>query len=83
MPKPVGDLLDEIRAELVTVEDPYFRGVDNLPNLPGGCRITLLRSTAPNGLHVCYFDHGRGWIHYSFVRRMIDPQIIVEEVFWQ
>ncbi|MGW6569802.1 hypothetical protein [Streptomyces sp. NPDC054975] len=79
----VRDLLDDIRAELVTVEDPCFRGVDNLPDLPEGCRIVPLRSMVPNGLHVCYFGHGRGWIHYAFVRRTADPQIVVEEVFWQ
>ncbi|WUH57925.1 hypothetical protein OG432_23830 [Streptomyces sp. NBC_00442] len=83
LPRRVRDLLDDIRAELITVPDPYFRGVDNLPDLPDSCRIAPLRSTVPNGLHVCYFDHGRGWIHYTFVRRTADPQIIVEEVFWQ
>ncbi|MFB7170017.1 hypothetical protein ACFCYM_04180 [Streptomyces sp. NPDC056254] len=83
LPKPVRDLIDGIRAELVTTEDPYFRGLDNIPDLPPGCRIAPLRSTVPNGLYVCYFDHGRGWIHYTFTRRTADPQIIVEEVFWQ
>ncbi|MEU3404519.1 hypothetical protein ABZ766_11300 [Streptomyces sp. NPDC006670] len=83
LPQQVRDLIDAVRAELVTVKDPYFRGVDNLPDLPMGCRIAPLLSTVPNGLHVCHFDHGRGWLHYTFVRRTADPQIIIEEVFWQ
>ncbi|MGW7065087.1 hypothetical protein ACWGHM_42295 [Streptomyces sp. NPDC054904] len=83
LPPHVRDQIDAVRAELVTVKDPYFRGVDNLPDLPASCRIAPLLSTVPNGLHVCYFDHGRGWMHYLFVRRTTDPQIIVEEVFWQ
>jgi hypothetical protein len=29
------------------------------------------------------FDHGNGWVKYSFVRPTEDPQIVVEEVFWQ
>lgn len=41
------------------------------------------RSTDPKGRHVCLFDNGNGWLKYSFVRRTEDPQIVVEEVFWQ
>ncbi|MFD4262680.1 hypothetical protein ACFWR9_34955 [Streptomyces sp. NPDC058534] len=82
-PEHVRDLIDAIRAELVTVKDPYFRGIDNLPDLPEGCWVEPGRSTVPDGANVCYFDRGRGWLRYVFVRRSADPQITVEEVFWQ
>ncbi|MEV8544963.1 hypothetical protein [Streptomyces sp. NPDC051572] len=41
------------------------------------------RSTEPKGRHLCFFDRGNGWLKYTFVRRTEDPQIVVEEVFWQ
>lgn len=66
-----------------TVKDPYFRGIDNLPDLPEGCWVEPAHSTVPDGPHIAYFDHGRGWLRYVFIRRTTDPQIIVEEVFWQ
>ncbi|MFD4144432.1 hypothetical protein [Streptomyces sp. NPDC058572] len=83
LPPAVRALVDEVRAELVTVEDPYFRGIDNRPDLPEGCWAEPGRSTVPDGPHIAYFDHGRGWLRYVFVRRAADPQIIVEEIFWQ
>ncbi|MFC4505586.1 MULTISPECIES: hypothetical protein [Streptomyces] len=30
-----------------------------------------------------FFDEGQGWLKYTFVPRIEDPQIIVEQVFWQ
>jgi hypothetical protein len=40
-------------------------------------------SSDPHGARVFLFDSGHGWMIYTFVRRVEDPQIIVEEVFWQ
>ncbi|WP_234443143.1 hypothetical protein [Streptomyces cellulosae] len=71
------------RAELVTAKDPYFRGIDADAGLPEGMRLEPGRSTDPKGRHFCVFDNGNGWLKYSFVRRTEDPQIVVEEVFWQ
>ncbi|WP_317985737.1 hypothetical protein [Streptomyces sp. 5-10] len=41
------------------------------------------QSTRPGGQHVLYFDHGRGWLRYQFTRRTTDPQLVIEECFWQ
>ena len=30
----------------------------------------------------CRIDNGNGWLKYTFVRRTVDPQIVVEEIFW-
>ncbi|MFE0421271.1 hypothetical protein [Streptomyces sp. NPDC058953] len=40
-------------------------------------------SSRPRGAHVLYFDRGRGWLRFTFVGRVEDPQIVVEEIFWQ
>ncbi|MEW2117414.1 hypothetical protein AB0945_19925 [Streptomyces sp. NPDC005474] len=71
------------RAELVTAKDPYFRGIDADTELPEGMSVRPVRSTDPKGRHVCFFDNGYGWLKYSFVHRTEDPQVVIEEVFWQ
>ena len=59
LPEAVRNLVDEIRAELVTVKDPYFRGIDNRPDLPAGCWVEPSRSTVPEGAHIACFDPPR------------------------
>ncbi|GAB3173661.1 hypothetical protein [Streptomyces incanus] len=83
LPEHVRKTIDAVRAELVTAKDPYFRGVDTDVDLPEGMKVQPVRSDLPKGSRVFLFDHGHGWLHYTFVRRTEDPQIIVEEVFWQ
>jgi hypothetical protein len=34
-------------------------------------------------LRLFFFDDGNGWLKYTFVRRSEDPQITVEQLFWQ
>ncbi|MFE9221158.1 hypothetical protein ACFYN3_33110 [Streptomyces lavendulae] len=41
------------------------------------------RSTVPRGPHIAYFDSNRGWIRFTFLPRVAEPQIVVEEIFWQ
>ncbi|WP_405439206.1 hypothetical protein OG373_17885 [Streptomyces avidinii] len=41
------------------------------------------RSTVPRGPHIAYFDGFRGWIRFTFLPRVAEPQIVVEEIFWQ
>jgi len=45
--------------------------------------VEPVRSTDPKGPHVLFFDNHRGWLVYTFIGRTEDPQIIVEEIFWQ
>ncbi|MEV7420045.1 hypothetical protein [Streptomyces sp. NPDC089919] len=42
-----------------------------------------VRSTAPRGPHLAYFDNHRGWVLFTFLPRVAEPQIVVEEIFWQ
>lgn len=83
LPAEVRQSVDAVRAELVTAKDPYFRGIDSGSGLPDGVTVEPARSSRPKGPHIAYFDHGRGWLRYVFVRRAADPQIIVQECFWQ
>jgi hypothetical protein len=83
LPDHVREIVLAARAELVTAKDPYFHGIDADAGLPEGMRVAPGRSTDPKGRHICFFDNGNGWLKYSFVRRTEDPQIVVEEVFWQ
>ena len=83
LPDDVREIVLAVRAELVTAKDPYFRGIDAGAGLPEGMRVMPGRSTDPKGRHTCFFDDGHGWLKYSFVRRTEDPQIVVEEIFWQ
>ncbi|CAM5547833.1 MULTISPECIES: hypothetical protein [Streptomyces] len=41
------------------------------------------RSSVPKGPRILHFDNGHGWLKYTFVGRTDDPQIVVEEIFWQ
>ena len=59
------------------------RGIDTDAGLPDGMRVMPDQSTVPKGRHLCFFDNGKGWLKYTFVRRTEDPQIVVEEIFWQ
>jgi hypothetical protein len=83
LPEHVRKVIDACRAELVTARDPYFRGIDGDTDLPQGMSVEPVRSSDPKGPRVLYFDKGHGWTRYSFVQRVEDPQIVVEEVFWQ
>ncbi|WP_327380000.1 hypothetical protein [Streptomyces sp. CB02400] len=46
-------------------------------------RVRPIQSSVPKGPRIFFFGHGHGWLRYTFIRRVEDPQIIVEEVFWQ
>jgi hypothetical protein len=83
LPDHVREIVLAARAELVTAKDPYFRGIDTDAELPDGMRVMPDQSTVPKGRHLCFFDHGNGWLKYTFVRRTENPQIVIEEVFWQ
>ncbi|MBB6415128.1 hypothetical protein ACIBQ5_11875 [Streptomyces massasporeus] len=83
LPEDVRRMVDEARAELITVKDPYFRGIDADGDLPVTMYVEPVRSTDPKGAHILYFDNHRGWLKYTFVQRTEDPQIVVEEIFWQ
>ncbi|MEU6507644.1 hypothetical protein [Streptomyces sp. NPDC046942] len=82
LPTHVRELVMAARAELVTAKDPYFRGIETDARLPDGMWVELARSSWPKGPRICYFDHGSGWLTYSFVPRVEDPQITVEQLFW-
>ncbi|WFB09207.1 hypothetical protein LRS74_20815 [Streptomyces sp. LX-29] len=66
-------------VELITTRNPYVPKDE----LPDGYYLEPARSTRPRGTHILYFDHGRGWLRFNFARRVEDPQIVVEEIFWQ
>ena len=83
LPDQVREIVDAARAELVTAKDPYFRGIDTDAHLPDGMWVEPALSTQPKGARVFYFDHGSGWLTYSFIPRAEDPQLIVEQLFWQ
>lgn len=83
LPEHVRKIVDAARAELVTARDPYFRGVDADLDLPDGMKVEPVQSSEPKGAHVILFDSGHGWMIYTFIPRFADPQLIVEEVFWQ
>ncbi|MEU6735392.1 hypothetical protein [Streptomyces physcomitrii] len=83
LPEQARKIVDAVRAELVTADDPYFRGIETDTGLPTGMRVEPVRSSDPKGARVFLFDGGHGWLIYTFVRRTEDPQIIVEEIFWQ
>ncbi|GAA3380201.1 hypothetical protein [Streptomyces racemochromogenes] len=58
--------------ELLTARHPYR-----------GENVEPARSTVPRGPHIAYFDSDRGWIRFAFLPRVAEPQIVVEEIFWQ
>lgn len=83
LPEHVRQMIDAARAELVTADDPYFRGIDADADLPEDMLVEPARSSHPKGPRILHFDNGHGWLTYTFVRRTEDPQIVVEEIFWQ
>ncbi|MFE0043204.1 hypothetical protein [Streptomyces albireticuli] len=83
LPEHVRTMVDTVRAELVTANDPYFRGIGTDTDLTDDMRVEPARSSDPKGPRILYFDNGHGWLRYTFVRRTDDPQIVVEEIFWQ
>ncbi|MFD4763517.1 hypothetical protein ACFWOJ_33130 [Streptomyces sp. NPDC058439] len=83
LPEHVRKMVDVARAELVTAKDPYFRGIEADADLPEGVRVQPVRSSDPKGARILFYDNGHGWMIYTFVRRAEDPQVIVEEIFWQ
>lgn len=83
LPENVRKMVDTARAELVTAADPYFRGIDTDADLPAGTKVEPVQSSDPHGARVFLFDSGHGWMIYTFIRRVEDPQIIVEELVWQ
>ncbi|WP_406488241.1 hypothetical protein [Streptomyces phaeochromogenes] len=83
LPEHVRKMVDGARAELVTAKDPYFRGIDADGGLPETMSVEPVRSTDPKGPRILYFDTYKGWLVYTFKRRIEDPQIVVVEIFWQ
>lgn len=83
LPAEARAQVDAARAELVTANDPYFRGIDSDRGLPADMSVEPVQSTRPGGEHVIYFDRGRGWLRYHFAPRTTDPQIVIDECFWQ
>lgn len=83
LPEEARVLVDAARAELVTAQDPYFRGIDADRDLPAAMSVEPVQSTRPSGEHVLYLDYGRGWLRYHFTPRTTDPQIVIDECFWQ
>jgi hypothetical protein len=81
IPAEASDLVLSARAELITAEDPYFRGIDADASLPHWMTVRPL-ATRPGGPHIVDLADGRGWLIYTFMRRHIDPQIVVTEAFW-
>ncbi|MFF3782936.1 hypothetical protein [Streptomyces sp. NPDC001933] len=77
MPAEGSDLVMSARAELVTAEDPYFRGIEADASLPHWMTVRPLSSTSPGGPHNVDLAGGRGWPIYTFMRRHADPQIVV------
>ncbi|MFF3676514.1 hypothetical protein ACFYYS_21400 [Streptomyces sp. NPDC002120] len=66
------EALWEALFELRTARNPYR-----------GDHVEPARSTVPRGPHIAYFDGYRGWILFTFLPRVAEPQIVVEEIFWQ
>lgn len=82
MPSEGRQLVMAARAELITVDDPYFRGIDADVSLPHWITVRPLASTRPSGPHIADLAGGRGWLIFTFIRRQADPQITVTEAFW-
>ncbi|MFF8988308.1 hypothetical protein ACF08E_33650 [Streptomyces globisporus] len=82
MPAEGSDLIMSARAELITAEGPYFRGIDADASLPRCMTGRPLSSTSTGGPHIVNLTGGRGWPLHTFMRRHADPQIIVTEAFW-
>lgn len=79
LPQPVRDLIIDAVVELLSSRHPY--GDHRLDTSKAS--IEPARSIQPLGPHVLNFDHNRGWLRHTFIRRAVDPQVIIEVVFWQ
>lgn len=75
-------LIMSARAELVTSDDPCFRGIDADASLPLWMTVRPLASTSPGGPHIVDLAGGRGWPVCTLIRRHAEPQIVVTEAFW-
>ncbi|MER6441703.1 hypothetical protein ABT275_35920 [Streptomyces sp. NPDC001185] len=64
------------RAELITAQDPYHRGIDADACLPHWITVRPLASTRPGGPHIADLAGGREWLIFIFIRRHAVPQII-------
>ena len=82
VPNHVREIVLAARAELVTAKDPYFRGIDTASCRADGTQVMPVRSSDPKGARLLLFDDENGWLKYTFVPRIADPQITVEEFFW-
>ncbi|GAA1565602.1 hypothetical protein ACYTFC_21720 [Streptomyces globosus] len=82
MPEDGKQLVLAARAELITVLDPYYRGIDADSSLPHWITVRPLASTNPGGPHIADLAGGRGWLVFTFIRRHADPQITVTDAFW-
>ncbi|MEV8479685.1 hypothetical protein [Streptomyces sp. NPDC051173] len=76
LPERVRKIIDAARAELVTADDPYFRGIDADAGMSEDMFVEPARSSDPKGPRILHFDCGHGWLKYTFVRRTEDPQIV-------
>ncbi|WP_405529785.1 hypothetical protein OG592_17955 [Streptomyces avidinii] len=72
LPEAAREALWDVLFELRTSHTPYR-----------GENVEPARSTVPRGPHIAYFDGFRGWIRFTFLPRVAEPQIVVEEIFWQ
>ncbi|OEJ23153.1 hypothetical protein AR457_00025 [Streptomyces agglomeratus] len=79
LPARVRDLINDAVIDLITCRHPYRDDGLDLTQVS----IEPVRSTEPRGAHILYFDHGHGWLRYTFVHRTAEPQIIIESLFWQ
>ncbi|MCC3778142.1 hypothetical protein [Streptomyces sp. UNOB3_S3] len=75
LPEDVRKTFRDALIDILTAKDPYRPG-EHIPVEPA-------RSTRFRGPHILAFDGGRGWARFVFVRRTADPQIVIEELFWQ
>ncbi|MFB0631481.1 hypothetical protein [Streptomyces sp. AB3(2024)] len=82
LPEDGKRLVLSARAELITAEDPYYRGIDADASLPHWITVRPLASTSPGGPHIADLAGGRGWLIFTFIRRHADPQITVTDAFW-
>lgn len=82
MPADGRQLVLAARAELITAPDPYCRGIDADIGLPHWITVRPLASTSPGGPHIADLAAGRGWVVFTFIRRLAEPQITITGIFW-
>ncbi|MEV6685099.1 hypothetical protein AB0N28_07130 [Streptomyces sp. NPDC051130] len=78
LPARVRDLVIDAVIELKTSHHPYRD-----THLGPAVSVEPVRSTDPRGPHILYFDNSHGWLRYTFIHRAAEPQIIIEQLFWQ